>query len=306
MHARTFSPRPMRPFLAALLLWAGLLAAPALADEADALDALSDPDADQADALEALSDPDAAEATGALDALSDPEADAAVAGTGGLSSDAPVAAAPPVARPKTSGPRFRRAEGFILRLEGGYAYWRLDGDRIARQVGIRGPEVGPLLVNQTHDAPAAVLQIGFNILGHAAIALDVTATGWDVMTRDRGGAGFAAGTVAWHPVELLAELLPIGFIRDRFWDLSVFAGGGYGVLGQDRAMDGMHLVFGARAEFFPARWISLGATLRHYPLRFDRYVVHWDNGIDEDLPERSGGSVLIPTFTVALRVPTGG
>ncbi len=213
---------------------------------------------------------------------------------------------PPPALAPEADPRVRRARGFAFRLEGGRAMWSLDAGRIEEQVSgeLRG-EIQSLMVESTHNAPSITLHLGYNILGHATIGAEICATGWDVFDSSRGGGGLAAGTLSWHPAELLAELLPIGLLRQRTWDASFFAGAGWGAVGKDRALRGDFVVLGARAEIYFADWFTLGASVRSFLLRFDEYVVHWDNDEFVTLPDRSGGSLLVPSIAVTMRVPTG-
>jgi hypothetical protein len=207
--------------------------------------------------------------------------------------------------PLVAGAQSARAEGVVLRIEPGYAYWNLDGPKIAGQAasslgGFAGDDVRFFLVDQTPNAPAVALLLGYNILGHVTLAAELTATGWDVSNRERGGAGFLAGTLAWHPAELFAQL------KERPWDAQLYFGAGYGVMGEQRALDGLHYELGLRAEYFLSRSFSIGAALRYLPLSFGRYALDWNGDVFIPLPQGSGGSLFVPSLTLAVHAPVAG
>lgn len=196
------------------------------------------------------------------------------------------------------------AEGLVVRVDPGYAMWSLDAARVRSQTEtlVAPGDVEDSLVTQTQDAFTAGLELGYNIKGHVTLSVALLGTGWDVAARSRGGAGFAAGLLTWHP----AELIPGEAFRHRKWDASLFFGAGYGVVGEIRALDGLHLQYGARAEYFPTKWLSVGLGVRNAPLMFSRYVIDWNNDESVPLPRNSGGSVLIPSLTFAVHAPLGG
>jgi hypothetical protein len=163
--------------------------------------------------------------------------------------------------------------------------------------------VQALLVDQTQNALAATLLLGYGIQDHVTVSAGLTATGWGLFSPESGGAGLASLEVAWHP----AALLPLGRLGAvRRWDGALFAGAGYGVLGEKRAIDGLHLQLGLRAEYLVTPWLSLGAAVRYAGLRFGRYVVNWNGNVSVPLPRTSGGELFIPALTLALRTPLGG
>jgi hypothetical protein len=192
-----------------------------------------------------------------------------------------------------------RAEGLVLRLEPGWVSWSLDAGHIAGQTGLPTAEVQQFLVDQTQNGPGLTLGLGYNIKGHATVGLSLTGTGWDIGSADRGGGGLLAFEAAWHPVELFSGL------RTRAWDASLFGGAGYFVMGEERALDGLHLQAGLRAEYFVTRWLSLGGALRYVSLRGSRYILDWNNDIDVPLPQGTGGSMLLPSLTIAVHAPLG-
>lgn len=191
------------------------------------------------------------------------------------------------------------AEGVVVRLEGGFTQWSLEPARVQGQEGVPEGDVQPAFADQVQAGPTATLELGYNIAGHVTLAASVAATGWDLSTRDRGGGGFVAGLIAWHPLELIPSA------RDRSWDLSFFGGAGYGVVGEVRAMDGLHAQFGGRAEYFPTPWLSVGLSVRTVPLMFRRYVIDWNNEVSVPLRDSSGGSVLIPSLGLTIHAPVG-
>jgi hypothetical protein len=195
------------------------------------------------------------------------------------------------------------AEGLVVRLEPGYALWSLDGGRIQSQAPLPDGEVQALLVGQTQNAVSLALLLGYNIRDHVTLSVSLTATGWDLQTQARGGAGLLAGELAWHP----AALFPLGRPgTHRKWDAALLFGAGYGVVGEQRALDGFHLQMGVRAEYFVSPSFSLGASLRYAPLLFNRYVSNWDRNESFPLPNGSGGGLFIPALTLSLHSPLSG
>ncbi len=194
----------------------------------------------------------------------------------------------------------RPAAGLVVRLDPGFVVWALDAARIQSQVGGEAAGVVPTLVQQTPNGFGLLLHLGYNILGHATVGVDFAGTGWDVFNSRRGGAGFLAGSVAWHPMALLDALSLLAHPAWRDVDVSFSFGAGYGVLGEVRAMDGLHFQVGLRAEYFVARSVSLGFGLRVFPLAFGRYVLNWNDNFVMPLPRGSGGAVFMPSLTLGL------
>ena len=204
-----------------------------------------------------------------------------------------------VVSPSAFAQRFALGEGLLVRLEPGYALPSLDAERIQSQTRLPPGEVKSLLSDHTPSAPGATLVLGYNIKGHATVAAALSATGWDLATSQRGGAGFAALEVSWHPLQLSPSLHP------RRYDVSVFGGAGYFVLGEQRALTGLNLQAGLRAEYFVTNWLSLGGAVRYISLQANEYVEDWNGNVRQELPEGSGGSVVIPSLTIAVHAPLG-
>lgn len=190
-------------------------------------------------------------------------------------------------------------EGLFVRLEGGYAQWEFDSARIQAQEGVPAGEVQSAFVDQVASGPALALELGYNVKGHVTFLASLAGTGWDIWARERGGGGFVAGLLAWHPAELIPQL------RDRRWDLSFFGGAGYGVVGELRALDGLHYQFGARAEWLANDWLSVGLSVRSVPLMFSRYVIDWNKEESVPLRDGSGGRVLVPALGLTVHAPVG-
>jgi hypothetical protein len=194
---------------------------------------------------------------------------------------------------------FARGEGLLVRIEPGYLYPSLDAERIQRQAPVPPGEVKSLLGDQTPAAPGMSLVLGYNIKGHATAAVAVSATGWDLDTDARGGAGFAGLELSWHPLQLFPSL------AQRRLDASAFGGAGYFVLGEQRALNGLQFQAGLRVEYFVTPWLSMGGALRYISLQGSEYITDWTGNVRHQLPEGSGGSMLIPSLTLAVHAPIG-
>src|SRR6188508_3463588 len=84
-------------------------------------------------------------------------------------------------------PQFNKG-GFLIALEAGAAVPGLD------RATLDGLFLGaPLVFNTVQSAAGVGFRLGYNILGHATIGADLTATGWEVTNDRRGGAGFVVG-----------------------------------------------------------------------------------------------------------------
>ena len=198
------------------------------------------------------------------------------------------------------------AGGFNLQLQYGPGFWTVDKAKLGADPGNGVLRVGPqnaeyftgMLQNPAHT-PGHTLSISaaYNILGHASIGADITATGWNVFDASRGGGGFAIGKVAWHPLELFfmkKDKRPIAL------DFSTFFGVGYGIVGgatdlagQPMGMDGLLFEWGANVEYFLARSFGLGFFARGIFFNWDKFYLDFNN---RDLPGN----------TLPLASPLGG
>jgi hypothetical protein len=194
----------------------------------------------------------------------------------------------------------RPSAGFVIRLEPGVMIWSFDAARLEAQTGANAGTVRPQFIAETPSAFALLLHLGYNFFGHATVGVDVTGTGWDIFDINRGGGGFVAGTLAWHPLALLDAL---DVLAAPFWrnlDASLSFGLGYGIVGEKFALDGFHTELGFRAEYFLTEGISLGLALRLYPLGFGRYSQNLSGNVFTPLPNGSGGAGFLPALTVGF------
>jgi hypothetical protein len=190
--------------------------------------------------------------------------------------------------------------GIQIGLEYGYGDWSFDRTHLVNQVG---PALADDFLTHTHSGQTAALHLGYNILGFGGPEVDVTATGWNITSADRGGGGMVAGIGAFSPFNFF---LP----PERRWDAQVFLGYGYGLVGQTKAMDGGVFEWGARGEFFVTPNLSLGAALRFYHPQFGDFILDYDNrsqpGNTLKLPQGSGGLFWMLGVQVGILLPVGG
>ncbi len=185
-------------------------------------------------------------------------------------------------------PDFSRG-GFVLSLEySPWASWSVDQAHLASQVGDAAAGV---FIAQAKSQHTASLHMAYNILGHASIGVDFTATGWNIAEPSRGGGGFLVGTVGWHPLQLVwmhQDRRPLGV------DLKVYFGAGYGIAGQSTGMDGLVTELGFDAMFFFSRYFALGLYGRLMFLQWDKFYLDYygrdQPGMTIPLPQGSGGT----------------
>lgn len=187
--------------------------------------------------------------------------------------------------------------GAVIALQYGWGMWGIDRQKLAPQVGQPNADV---IYADTQNGHSATLRLGYNILGHATVEALVTATGWDLTEANRGGGGFITGGAHWHPIEIFMKG------KERFYDASIFFGAGYGLMGENRGMDGFVWQFGLGADFFVNRIIAFGAFFRSTQLGFGSFYLDYNNravaGNTITLPQGSGGSFSQVGLTVTLRV----
>ena len=193
-------------------------------------------------------------------------------------------------------PEFAKG-GAIVALQYGYGLWGIDRAQLASQVGQADAD---LLANDTLNGHSATLRLGYNILGHATPEATLTATGWNLTESNRGGAGFVTGGVHWHPIEIFMKG------KERFYDASLFFGLGYGIMGQNRGMDGFAWQYGVSTDFYVAKSIALGLFFRSTQMGFSSFYLDYNNrslpGATLPLPNGSGGAFRQVGVTVTLRV----
>ncbi len=204
----------------------------------------------------------------------------------------------------SSGPKFSSGGG-IFGLQYGPGIWMLDTQAIDSQLGLQCPGCGTRFnsdIRTGGDWPTGGhtlgLRIGYNILGHASIELNVVATGWNVFNSNRGGAGFGTGVIAWHPLQLVfmnkAE-------RPIPLDVSMLFGVGYGIAGQTFGMDGLILQWGMNAEWFFTKFIALGLFVKGTFFQWHTFYLDFDNKVSLPLPKGSGGAFWFPGVEVIFR-----
>jgi hypothetical protein len=191
--------------------------------------------------------------------------------------------------------------GFNFQIQYGPGFWTVDQTKLANDPGKNGLSVGPtnasLFKESLQNTHTVSLSASYNILGHASIGADLTATGWNLFDATRGGGGFVIGKVAWHPLELFfmkKERRPIGI------DFSTFFGLGYGIVGGATSvpgfpdgMDGLIFEWGANVDYFFARYFGLGFFARGIFLNWDKFYLDFNN---RDVPGN----------TIPLAQPLGG
>ncbi len=215
--------------------------------------------------------------------------------------DLPPPPPPPEPAPaSTNQPKFS-AGGGILGLQYGPGFWALDQAGLDSQLS-GCPRCGTKFVSDANTEKGwqhtAGLRIGYNILGHASIEINVVGTGWNIFNSNRGGAGFASGVIAWHPLQLVFMNKPE---RPIPLDVSMLFGVGYGIAGQTFGMDGLILQWGLNAEYFFTKFIGLGLFVKGTFLQWHTFYLDFDNKVSLQLPKGSGGAFWFPGLEVLFR-----
>lgn len=165
------------------------------------------------------------------------------------------------------------------------------------------------------------LKFGFNLFGFMGAELDVAAHGWDLGVQERGGAGYLGGNVRFTPLELLRWVIPeeVRFPdlisgdtvswHDRFFDLGLYVGGGYTLIGEDFAYQGAYVKWGADLKWFITPSFALGIDLpfrtpTYEPFRYTNYSKSTGYCVDgKDAFGRGGVPVpVMPTRVTALEL----
>ena len=201
--------------------------------------------------------------------------------------------------------------GVIFSIQyGPFGFFSFDRTFIGKQLPLIVPQAattGQALADQflgdLQSTHTVGLRLGYNILGHATLAVDLVATGWNLSQTNRGGGGILTGTLAWHPLELIflkKERRPIPI------DASIFFGAGYGIFGQTLGMDGLVWQWGMTADFWFNRFVGLGVFVRGSFPRWGAMYLDYDNrsapGNTLPLPQTSGGQFWHPGFELILRI----
>ncbi len=195
-------------------------------------------------------------------------------------------------------PRFSGG-GFQLGVSYGVGLFALNEERLSTQVGASEAALFTQGVSNTHTLN---LNLGYNILGHASVGANLTATGWNLANETRGGMGILVGTVGWHPLELL-------FMKkdDRPFplDVSLHFGLGYGIVGQKRGMDGLVFQMSLLVDYFFAKYFAVGLFARGNFFGFNSFYVNYEGraqpGNTLKLDNGSGGAFWHLGLTLTLR-----
>jgi hypothetical protein len=135
------------------------------------------------------------------------------------------------------------------------------------------------------------LKLGVNLFGWAGVEADIAAFGWDLDDVERGGGGFVGGAFRITPLEILTyilpetaqipSLMPPGPVtwKNRPFDLGIYMGGGWGIVGEDYAYQGGYFKWGFDVKFFITPQLAVGIDIpfRHALYRNFRYVDYNDS-----------------------------
>lgn len=200
--------------------------------------------------------------------------------------------------PEVDWPKFSKG-GLLFQIQYGYGWWAMNRALLTSQSSMEDADG---FIAQTKDTHALQLRVGYNILGHATISVDLTATGWDLTTKNVGGAGFLTGSVAWHPLELAfmnKDHRPIPI------DFSLLFGAGYGIAGETRGLDGAVLQTSLFVDYFFVRYFGLGLFFKAHHFLFNKLYRDYYNrdqpGNSVTLNQGSGGHYLHFGLTLTLR-----
>jgi hypothetical protein len=211
-------------------------------------------------------------------------------------------------------PNFK-AGGFNFQIQYGPGFWTIPKAQIANDPSTNGVRFNPgeaeSFVGALENTHTVSISAYYNILGHASIGADLTATGWKLGDVNRGGGGMVIGKVAWHPLELFflqKEKRPFGL------DANTYFGVGYGIVGgatanpnQPGGMDGLLFEWGLNADYYFTRFFGVGLFARGVFLSWDKYYRDYNNrdvaGNTIALAKPLGGSFW--TFGISLTFRAG-
>ncbi|MEW6431579.1 MAG: hypothetical protein AB1730_08710 [Myxococcota bacterium] len=191
--------------------------------------------------------------------------------------------------------------GFIFALQYGPGFWLVNEAALGAQAGAGYANV---FVSDLVTSHTLSLSAKYVILGHASIGVDFTATGWDVFSSNRGGAGFLVGTVGWHPLELVFKLLEYEK-RPVTFDVSTWVGLGYGIAGERLGSDGLTVEWGVTFDWFFTRFFALGTFARGAFLKWNSLYLDFNNrdvpGNTVPLPNGLGGAFWTLGLSLTFR-----
>jgi hypothetical protein len=199
--------------------------------------------------------------------------------------------------------------GFNFQIQYGPGFWNMDQKGLETQLTTtHDPGGAAIFVGDLVNTHTVGLSAAYNIMGHVSLGADFNATGWKLDQDTRGGAGFLAGKIAWHPLELIfmkKEQRPIPL------DFNTFFGLGYGIAGggriNPRGMDGLLFEWGANVDYFFSRFFGLGFFARGVFFNWNKFYLDYNNrdvpGNTITLDKPSGGAFW--TFGLALTFRAG-
>ena len=197
-----------------------------------------------------------------------------------------------------AGPNFSEG-GFVVSIQYGPGFWSLDKPRLSNQVPV---DHAAAFVSETQNTHTVSLAVAYNIMGHASVGADLTATGWNLQNSTRGGSGFLIGKVAWHPLQLVwlgKERRPLSL------DISPWFGLGYGITGQSRGADGLVFETGLNADYFFTKYFGIGLFARFVFLSYANFYLDYNNrslpGSTLPLKDGSGGNFISIGFAIHFR-----
>jgi len=174
----------------------------------------------------------------------------------------------------------RASNGFVLGFEFGGGPWTVNPAQLSSHSQGQGVSLAeaqgfanPMTAGWVPDLN---LHLGWNILGHVAIEGVFQATGWDLLTANRGGGGLAGARVAWFPFQT--------FFPKRIFDASIELGGGYSLLGGPApggsptfGVAGGYFQFGLTAEIYVVPSVSFEAFYRFYDAFWNKFYTDYNN-----------------------------
>ena len=179
-----------------------------------------------------------------------------------------------------------------------------------------------LVIDKSKNLPvtnfAPNLQMGLNLFGYAGVFGELTAFGWDIASGDIGGGGFLGGGIRVLPLELLQFLWPhvwpdMPLIptatnpdgvtwHDRPFELGLYWGTGYHMLGEEYAYEGDYSKWGFDLQYFVTDTFAVGLDFPFYYPTFDAVrITDWEDnyatcvdGANFDSQYRDGN--IVSTF----------
>lgn len=199
-------------------------------------------------------------------------------------------------------PSQARNGGMYLQLAPGWGFYDTDEVIIEKDDG-EGGSIFPL------GDFTPQLKLGFTLFGWAGVETDIAAHAWDLGQAERGGGGFVGGTFRIMPLEILSSflteknipsLVPTGPVswHDRPFDLALYVGGGYTLVGEDYGYQGSYLKLGGELQYFvtPNFAVGLDFPVRipfYEPFRYTNY--NENRGLCTDGADAfARGGVLVP------------